>query len=141
MPNPPNRRKSVRYASIENRAWLSWGAEDDSIPVPARVWDISHSGASVLVEQPPPSRPDQDSAWFRMEQPAPSDWAEVKVVAILPLTKKLLWWRGRVVGHLIRVKFVGSCPYDIFRTATYGDQLNGTSKDNMSSEYDGILWR
>jgi hypothetical protein len=140
MSFPPNRRKSVRYAGIANQAWLAWRTEGDSTSVAARVYDISQSGAAVLVEKPPPVRPN-DTVWLRMEHPAPSDWVEAHVVAVTAVTKRSLLVCRRVVGHLVRLRFTGSCPYDLFKTATHGTQLNATFQSDGPSESDGVIWR
>lgn len=142
MASPPNRRKSVRYSGVVNQACLAWRTEGeaDTTQVPARVWDISQSGASILVETRPPLQPKQ-AAWVRMESPTPSDWVETQVVGVTAMTRRTFWGRSRVVGHLVRVRFVGSCPYDLFKTATHGDQLNATFSDNGPYESDGVIWR
>jgi hypothetical protein len=140
MGQRPNRRKSVRYASISNRAWLAWRAGGESAQAPARVRDISQSGASVLVEHAP-SLNENDTAWVRMEHPAPSDWVEVKVVGIAPVTRKPFLGRTQVLAHLVRVEFVDSCPYEVFKTATHGDQLNGSYEERGPSDSDRVIWR
>lgn len=140
MPFPPNRRKSVRYASQANRSWLAWQVDGENAQVPGRLWDISQSGASVLVETAPPLRA-QETAWIRMESPAPSDWVEASVVDVTPMTKKRFWGRDLVVGHLVRVAFVGACPYEVFKSATHGNQLDATFKQSGPTEADGVIWR
>ena len=140
MPPSSNRRKSVRYNGIANQAWLAWRAEGNSVSVAARVSDISQSGAAVLVEQAPPLRKD-DPVWLRMEHPAPSDWVEARVVAVTVITKRSLLFLTQVVGHLVRLQFTGSCPYEMFKTATHGNQLDGTVQNSSPTESDGFVWR
>ena len=142
MAKSPNRRKSVRYSGIANQACLAWRTEGEAaaIQLPARVWDISQSGASVLVETRPTLLPKQ-VVWLRMESPAPCDWVETQVVGVTALRRRIFLGCSRVIGHLVRVRFAGSCPYDVFKTATHGDQLNATFSDNGPYESDGVIWR
>ena len=143
MSSRSNRRKSVCYASIANRSWLAWrpgGEGGESPQVPARLLDISQSGASILIEEGLPLGP-EDPAWIRMESPAPSDWVEVRLVGVTPITEKRFWRRGPVVGFLVRVKFVGVCPYDVFKGATHGNQLDATFEQAGPRDEDRFIWR
>lgn len=75
-----------------------------------------------------------------MESPAATDWAEVRVVSVTPLRRSGLLWLLGVIGHLVRMRFVGSCPYEFFKTATHGNQLD-MFEDAGPDEADAFVWR
>jgi hypothetical protein len=76
-----------------------------------RILDISLGGARLLLERCP--RP-HGALWVHLKAMAPSDWIEVR----------LLEWAPKVCGDaVLRVCFLGSCPYATFTRVVWGDDV------------------
>jgi hypothetical protein len=140
MDSRSNRRDSARYQSIENHTWLACRVEGQETQVPARIQDISQSGVSVAIAQQP-GLATGEPAWLRLEAPSPTDWVETTVVGITPVFKGGFWNRSAIIGHVVRLRFTAVCPYDFFKAATHGKQLDASFQDNGPTEADRVIWR
>ena len=86
--------------------------------------NIGHGGSLIVADRR--LKLDQH-VWVRMEHPASTHWTTAKVV-------RTGW--SRTAG----LRFIESCPNELFRAATYGDRLDTKSDDTTAVEYDS-LWR
>jgi hypothetical protein len=103
------RRRSPRYPTVEQRAWLGWWtAPDEFGTVPVHLQDISLSGARLLAAEPP--LPHQ-FVWFCLGVPDPAECVQAKVLAVTP----------RAEGDfVVRIAFGIPCPQNLYRIAIYG---------------------
>jgi hypothetical protein len=65
------RRISERRPASENRASLQWAGGAGFLNTPARLVDISETGASFVAVLPPPK---DTPVWLRVETPTPLGW-------------------------------------------------------------------
>ncbi len=130
-----DRRLSPRYLAVRNRAFLSWRIEAETFESSARLINISTSGALVLAEKRPGRGP---TAWLRLEVPVASEWVEATIVRIMKVPG-LLWFRKTF--YLVRLRFTEPCPYQLFKLATHGDQLDAVIPESTLPEHDNRYWR
>jgi hypothetical protein len=101
-------RNSSRYHAVRSAVFLGWWEEPEFRSTPARLLDLSHGGAQVLVGLEPP---DGATLWLCLAGTPPGEWVEVKAVDREVLRK------GERRLHL---KFPESCPYELFEAAVLG---------------------
>ena len=143
-----DRRVSPRYPVVQNRAVLAWGTvpETDTKseaarekweqPVcPARILNISNTGALVLTGTR--FKPKQ-FLWLRLADPVPTQWIDASVVGVIRIPG-IPWIRKR--SYMLRLCFLNPCPYDLFKSATHGRQLDNQPPGATTSDFDGRYWR
>jgi hypothetical protein len=127
-----DRRSAPRYATNGTIAVIGWAEGDQHRTTAATLIDISMGGLSALVETfPPRGAP----VWFRLEGENPSDWLKASVVAT-NTTGRLCWTRRHV-----RLRFLESCPYDLFKRAIDGFARERDYSDQAYQGFDGRSWR
>jgi hypothetical protein len=103
------RRRSVRLRAVEHRAWLGWWASPGQFTtVAARLEDISHGGAKLVMAEPPAP---QQLVWLCLGTPEPTECVQAKVVAVTPAPES---------GSTVRLAFGTPCPENLYRVAIYG---------------------
>jgi hypothetical protein len=102
------RRRACRYTVDNDQAWLGWWAGQAFVNTPARILDISLSGAKMTVETVPP--PDLD-VWFCPHGVNPPEWIEAKQV---PAKKRIFESRE------VRIMFRKNFHYETYKTLVYG---------------------
>jgi len=105
------RRLVCRYISGKH-ARVGWWREETFQAIDAVLWEVSASGASVLIDQ---KAPPTDTLYIRLVEDSPTDWTEVHV------QKSRRTLRGPTI---LSVEFEGSCPYAFFRSALPGVSLD-----------------
>ena len=129
-PGSSDRRASPRYPVVQNRAFLSCRKATETRQCPARLLNISSGGALIIAEQ----RPERGLiVWLRLEAPMPTERVEANVVGVVKVPG-LLWFRK--ASYIVRMSFIESCPYDLFKSATHGHQLDATNPEPTLSEFD-----
>jgi hypothetical protein len=123
MPQVPYRRYATRYEPARRDACLTWrenlrdGSPSDDQKIPdelvdrrhfALLLDISHTGASVALDELPGEDAD---VWLRLEGEEITEWTEARIVG-MTITN-----RG---PHLIRLAFCSPCPFETLRAAVCG---------------------
>ena len=124
LPSGPFQRYATRYEPTRRDACLSWWeasaeAEGDSDQGDetgefeprhhfALLLDISHTGASIALDQVPEVESD---VWLRLEGESITDWSQADVVGVTTTT------RG---PHLVRLAFRAPCPFETLRAAVCG---------------------
>ena len=129
------RRRHPRYPAIENRAVLAWQSERTYEEAPARLEDVSLSGARLVAAKLPAVT---SPVWVRLQEPATTTWVEAAVVP----DSRSLW--SKVIGKRrgeVRLKFRSQCPYDFFKLATHGTRLDVPLGGEGSPEFDSGVWR
>ncbi len=117
-------RIATRYEPTRRDACLSWWetySESSAEPIIdenpdeaeprhhfALLLDISHTGASVALDEVP----EEDSdVWLRLEGESVTDWSQANVVGVTTTS------RG---PHLVRLAFRSPCPFETLRAAVCG---------------------
>jgi hypothetical protein len=113
MPRDPrdDRRAASRYATKGPPAFLGWYEEDTYRTTAVKLLDVSLLGIKVEVEDFPPK---EGMIWLCLVGQKPSQWIEVGVVE-LSKERRLLSTR-----RLVRLQFLESCPYEVFKEAIEG---------------------
>jgi hypothetical protein len=130
-----DRRISPRYSAVKNRAFLSWRLGAGSSESPARVINISSSGALVFADKRPGRG---QSVWLRLAAPVATEWVEATIVRITKIPG-LLWFRK--TAYLVRMQFKEPCPYTMFKFTTHGRQLDIEVPESTLPEHDNRYWR
>jgi hypothetical protein len=120
----PSRRYATRYEPARRDACLAWwetASKDadrldecpDSPPLEshhhfALLLDISHTGASVALDQVPR---EEAGVWLRLEGEETTGWTEADVVGVTTTA------RG---PHLVRLAFRAPCDFETLRAAVCG---------------------
>lgn len=135
MSQTEERRVAARHPTVDNTIVLAWHNEDSRGCLEGRLVNISQSGALLLVEGVPPTQRD---AWVRLVKPSATDWVESHVVST---TRRLLTRLTRKRTCLVRLRFLATCPYDLFKLATHGPMLDEACRESGTSEYESRIWR
>jgi hypothetical protein len=130
-----DRRLSPRYPVVKNRAFLAWRTEAESCETAARLLNISNGGALVLAERQPVRG---KAVWIRLGEPVATEWVEARIVRMVKLPG-LLWFRK--ASHLVQLCFTEPCPYQLFKSATHGEQLDAAPPEPTLPEHDNRYWR
>jgi hypothetical protein len=121
-----------RYTTQGTRAVIGWADGDQHRTTPATLIDISMGGLSAWVETfPPRGAP----VWFRLEGENPTAWLKASVVAT-STSGRLCWTRRHV-----RLRFLESCPYELFKQAIDGFTRERDYSDQAYEGFDGRSWR
>jgi hypothetical protein len=136
MVHASERRDSIRYPAIENRAFLAWEDGAGHCRVEARLVNVSQSGVLLVSEGMVP--PDSQPVWVRIERPCATDWADAVVVRTSRSLKARLTGRGT---SCVRLRFLPTCPYDFFTIATQATQLDEACRKSETSEHEAGIWR
>ncbi len=108
------RRSATRYAANNPPAFLGWYEGDRYRSTPVKVIDLSMAGILVEVEVFPPRK---GEVCLSLVGQKPSQWVEVSVV------RRSRLWQNLQLRRRLRLKFLGSCPYDFFKVAIDGFSL------------------
>jgi hypothetical protein len=98
----------MRYAAAEDQAWLGWWEGRIYRKSPATLVDISHGGAKVIAEIPPPRR---SSIYICLDGEHRTEWVEAEVLEVIRLPDKTAQ---------VRMAFRELCPYSFFEVAVFG---------------------
>jgi hypothetical protein len=103
------RRKTTRFAAVEQRTWLGWWRSRlEFTTVAARLQDISQGGARLVMADPPPA---QQIVWLCLGIPDPTECVQAKVLAVT----------GTPEGDfVVRLAFGTPCPQNLYRVAIEG---------------------
>jgi hypothetical protein len=123
----PERRNARRYA-VEGTAAELVLDERGARRLPVEMLDLSHDGARVRGRDAP--RPGEP-AWLHWRPDGSSHWAEVALVAAHP---------DRDGAQVLRLRFLESCPYPVFKHAVAKSDLQGRP-EAVSPEFETRLWR
>lgn len=114
-------RNSSRYPALRSAVYLGWWEEPEFQTCAAALINVSHGGALVHVAARPPEREGQ-GMWLCLAGRPPSEWTEVAVVSC----------ETPVAGLFqVRLQFVDSCPYDVFKAAVHGMGLAGEVESEL----------
>jgi c-di-GMP-binding flagellar brake protein YcgR len=103
------RRLWQRYPARETRATLAWYEQDIERTIPAELLNISGGGAAIITEVEPPA---DQPLWLGLES---------KDVAIVPTEARLVVISADPSGlKVVRLRFVDSCPMEMFELAMQG---------------------
>ena len=105
-----DRRASPRLVAVKNQATLEFQGEDGKQRVKATLVNISRTGALIVTDE---MLPIQGKLWFRMEDPAKTDW-----IGVVPVRHDDL----RQIG----IRFVRPCLDDLILAAMLGIDLGAT---------------
>jgi hypothetical protein len=113
MPRDPrdDRRAASRYATKGPPAFLGWYEGDVYRTTAVKLLDVSLLGIKVEAEAFPPK---EGTIWLCLAGQRPSQWIEVGVVECRK-ERRLISSR-----RLIRLQFLESCPYEVFKEAIEG---------------------
>lgn len=102
------RRRSPRGSPTEERLWLGWRKDGDFYVIHAELMNLSHGGALIVVDEPPPRG---ELVWLRLEGPTPIE----DVSALVIETSRI--GRGE---HGVRVAFREPFPPAFYQAAMEG---------------------
>ena len=102
--SPSERRRSPRYATVTNAAFLAWPERVPKFLSPGRLLNISSMGAFVLADGVPL---EGHAVWLRLEAPEPTGWVKVRVVR-------------RAGFRKVGLDFLEHCPHHFLNAATQG---------------------
>jgi hypothetical protein len=127
-----DRRGAPRYETHGTLAVIGWAEGDQHRTTPANLIDLSMGGCSAWVETfPPRGAP----VWFRLDGAHPSPWLKVSVVAT-STSGRLCWTR-----HRVRLRFLDSCTYDLFKRAIDGFTREHDDRNRLEEGFDSRYWR
>lgn len=106
-------RGSSRYEAVKGAVYLGWWEEPEFRTCAARLKNLSHGGALVLVGLAPPEGAD---LWLCRGGSAPGDWAAVTVVEAVGPRERV--WQ-------LRLAFSEACPFTLFESAVLGHEPGG----------------
>lgn len=110
-----DRRCAPRYTpSGDVIARLSWREGEEYCYTPAKIMNLSTTGALLQVQEEIPLGV---PIWLRLDEPEPTNWLEGLVLR----TEKL-----RGTERHLRVTFRESCPYEFFKATINGFQQQGS---------------
>ncbi len=135
MAHSSDERDSARYPTVPNEGRLGWRVGEEKVQTAAQIANISQSGALVFTEDCPPVK---QAAWICLEQPARTAWIQTLVVGAKKVRKGLLLHR---VSYVVRLRFRPTCPFEFFKVATHGKQLDATFLEAEPEEADQVIWR
>jgi hypothetical protein len=113
MPRDPrdDRRAASRYATKGPPAFLGWYEGGSYRTCAVKLIDVSLLGIKLEAEVFPPK---EGMVWLCLVGQKPSQWLEVGVVE-MSKEHRLLG-----VRRLVRLQFLESCPYEVFKEAIEG---------------------
>lgn len=125
---PRERRRCVRYPSARFPIVLGWYDSDRFRTATATLIDLSQNGLAAVVSAAVP--PDRSEVWLHFG--SASDWYEGRVIKVK---------RKRLVrkSWVVRVKLDENCPYELFRAAVPGINLNASAPGDPE-EYGEFRW-
>ncbi len=125
-----NRRQHERYAAAEDQAWLGWWEGRIYRRSPSTLINISHGGAKLIAELPPPRR---SSVWVCLDGPRRTEWIEAEVIQVI---------RRPDQSAEVRIAFRELCPYTFFEVAVYGfsDAVPMTSGRALTAAARRVGW-
>ncbi len=110
MPSP-DRRCSFRYSPTRDLACLGWWDGRQFRTARVQLRNISTDGALVSLGQ---ERPDSGKVWVCLAGQDVSQWVRAEVAEVTA---------DDIGNHLVRLTFPESCPYDLFRSAVWGEPI------------------
>ena len=108
---PPDRRCSLRYSPTRDLACLGWWEGGQFRSARVHLRNISTDGALVSSGQ---ERPGSGKVWVCLVGQDVSLWVAAEVAGMTA---------DDTGNHLVRLTFPESCPYDIFRSAVWGEPI------------------
>jgi hypothetical protein len=118
---PGERRRSSRYPTVPNWAFLIWREGGRTRTSPARLLNLSSVGGFFVADEVPHQG---HAAWLRLEEPAATAWVEARVARRAGVRK-------------VGLDFVEHCPYDFFKTATQEAERDSAVAPDFADGY----WR
>jgi hypothetical protein len=94
---------------VRDRVFIGWWQDSGFQTTTGIMKDVSMSGASVLIDAPPP--PDL-LVWISRYQVPPTEWVEASVVEAERSRPGGLFSRAHTQ---LRIKFFEGCSYDFFK--------------------------
>lgn len=120
-----DRRKAPRHVPARDLARVGWWRGSDFQHVPARLCDLSSSGAALSLEETPG---EADAVWICLAGAEATDWVRTNIA----------WIRTDESGERrIGLAFQSVCPLPLFRTAIWGTPAPGRSHADADSDEDG----
>jgi hypothetical protein len=110
MPSP-DRRCSFRYSPTRDLACLGWWDGRQFRTARVQLRNISTDGALVSLGQ---ERPDSGKVWVCLAGQDVSQWVRAEVAGVTA---------DDTGNHLVRLTFPESCPYEVFRSAVWGEPI------------------
>ena len=116
---PRDRRRSPRYPTVANWAFLAWRGGGRTRISPARLLNMSGAGAFVLARE----MPDQGQpAWLRLDEPTVTQWVKANIV--------------RRTGTLkAGLEFLEHCPEEFLQAATQSAPSDVTVSPGFADGY------
>jgi hypothetical protein len=102
------RRQSYRYETVHSLAYLGWWEEPGFHSVAGELKNLSNGGALMLSPVPPP---EGEPLWIGQTGMTGDGWTGVSLVSVTPT---------RPARFEVRLRFVESCPYELFSMAVHG---------------------
>jgi hypothetical protein len=116
---PRDRRRSPRYPTVENWAFLAWREGGRTRISPARLLNISGVGVFVLAGE----TPDQGQpAWLRLDEPTVTGWVKANIVR----HKETL---------MAGLEFLEHCSEEFFQAATQSAPSDATVSQRFADGY------
>lgn len=110
MPSP-DRRSSFRYSPTRDLACLGWWDGRQFRTARVQLRNISTDGALVSLGQ---ERPDSGKVWVCLAGQDVSQWVRAEVAGVTA---------EDIGNHLVRLTFPEGCPYEVFRSAAWGEPI------------------
>ncbi len=124
-PHSGNKRGSQRYQVVENQAELFWVEDGVRVDSFARIINISMHGVLLWSERLPKAT---GPISIRLVEPVASEWIQ----AVVARTAR---------KHLLGLKLDETFPYDVFRSALPGFDLQTKSGPEDLDHVEGHFWR
>jgi hypothetical protein len=126
------RRTTVRYPTPSTSVLIGWREGDGHRTTSGTLIDISLGGCAAQVTDFPPR---EGTVWFRLTGSDSLPWIQAEVIATIK--KGSLGWTRR----LVRLRFIESCPYDVFKLAVEGFGREVRLPDFEAEGYSIRDWR
>jgi len=108
---PPDRRCSLRYSPTRDLACLGWWDGRQFRTARVQLRNISTDGTLVSLGQ---ERPDSGKVWVCLAGQDVSQWVRAEVAGVT---------EEETGNHLVRLTFPEGCPYEVFRSAAWGEPI------------------
>jgi hypothetical protein len=126
------RRSTTRYEASGTPVVIGWGEGEGRQITAGTLINISLGGCAVQVTTFPPNEGD---VWIRLTAAESTPWIRASVVETIK--------RGRFgwTRRFVRLRFVESCPYDLFKAAIEGFTREVQLPDFEAKGYSIRDWR
>lgn len=116
------RRSFPRHDAVSPEAWLAWESAEGYQTARARVYNISVHGIALFVDA---GLPESTLVWVTLAYGAQFQW----IPASLMVNDT-----GNSPDGMIRLRFFGECPYNLFRAAVLGtaDASRGIERTDLT---------